>query len=449
MPGQFPQTVISRILRFIYAVQEDGTGVGDLNLDVPSLQAYSLVSRSWRTESQHLLFHQANFTSMRRFMRIRTGMKASPAVTAHVRVLSLGIGQNYQTHVQGTELPDIMGMFPYLYELRLHLDRPAALPMRTIQQLSSPQTPPISALRITLGTIESPDFLLQLLQVPWPLQYLSISQPHSLATDAPCITAKELHEQTPPSWKLTEYRTDAFSGWEAVLEWVVLYSLETLTILHMPPAPQSVILTLVSPRLRSLNLVYDPTSPNNAFDGMESYPPFPELQELTLTNAVLTPGQKKYQSIPFSVCHFGTTLRIKLRNMIEICPTIPMRMETITVHYDGNLGYGWKDMVQDYVNLDGRLKMKRRLAEYPPMVPFHDVPRDDTWLAKRAMDAAVADRVVPSTPPPATPKLLRRLLSTGGTRLSRALSLSRDAPSAFKRPMNRNRAGTTAMATTS
>lgn len=366
MPGHFPPTVISRILKYIYAAQE-GTGLGDMDLDITAIQAYALVSRPWRTEAQQLLFHQVNFNSMRRFMRIRTGMKAYPAVTAHVRVLSLGIGQNYQTHVQGTELPDIMAMFPYLYELRLHLDRPAALPMRTIQQLASPQTPPISALRVTLGAQESPDFLLQLLQVPWPLQFLSISQPHTSVTDTPWITAKGLHEQTPPAWKLLEYRTDGFSGWEAALEWIVLYSLETLVVLHMPPAPENPILALVSPRLRSLNLIYDPNVTNATFEGMQEYPPFPELQELTLTNAVLTPGQKKYQSIPFSVCHFGTTLRIKLRNMVEICPTIPMRMETITVHYDGKLGYGWEEMVQDYASLDGRLQMKRRLPEVSPV----------------------------------------------------------------------------------
>jgi hypothetical protein len=365
MPGQFPATVISNILKYLYAAKE-GTGTGDMDLDVPALQAYSLISRAWRTEVQHLLFHQVSFTRMRRFMRIRTGMKATPAITAHVRILSLGIGQNYQTHVQGMELPDILGMFPYLYELRLHLERPAALPLRTIQQLSSPYTPPISALRLTLGTIDSPDFVLQLLQLPWPLKYLSLSQPHGSSSQKPWITAEELHEQNPPTWKLAEYRTDAFNGWEAVFEWAVLYSLETLTILHMPPSPHNTIMALVSPRLRSLNLVYDPYSPkiaNTTFDGMDEYPPFPELQELILTNALLNSGSKVYQSIPMSVCHFGTTLWIKLRTMIEICPTIPMRMESITVFHDGKLNYGWERMVQDYASLDGRLKMKRRIAE--------------------------------------------------------------------------------------
>jgi hypothetical protein len=92
---------------------------------------------------------------------------------------------------------------------------------------------------------------------------------------------------------------------------------------------------------------------------MSDFPPLPELQELTLKNAVLLTGQKYYQSIPMSVCHFGTTLRIKMAKMIEICPTIPMRMETLTVLYEGKMTPGWERLVEHYTSFDGRLAVKR------------------------------------------------------------------------------------------
>lgn len=294
-------------------------------------------------------------------MRIRPVMKTSSIVN-YVRILSLGIGQNYQTHVQGTELPDILYMFPYLYELRLSLDNPSALPLRTIQQLDS-SSPPISALRLTLGSKqEAPDFVLQLLGLQWPLQYLSISQPHP--SPSPWITAKDLQDQDPPSWKLNEFRTDGFHGWGAFLEWVTRNSLETLTVLHIPPSPQNATLALVAPRLRSLNLVYDPNA-QGGFEGMADYPAFPELQELTVTNAVLVTGSKIYQSIPMSVCYFGATLRVRLRTLIEIIPTIPMRMETVTIYHEAKVPPppGWEETIKHYQSVDGRLIMKRRLPE--------------------------------------------------------------------------------------
>lgn len=365
MRATFPPVVIENILRYLYTNPTGfKPGSGDLELDVSALQSYSLVSRTWREQAQRLLFYQVDFVSMRRFMRIRPYMKSAMHIASYVRVLSLGVGNNYQTHVQGTELPDIMSMFPYLYELRLHVDNASALPLRTIQALTgapgAPFVPPISALRINLSaTQSSPDFVLQLLALPWPLEYLSITQPHS---STPWVTERELGEAHPPSWKLHEYRTDGFVGWEAVMEWVVLFSLETLEVLHMPPAPKNATLALVSPRLRSLNLVYDPYT-QNTFQGMEEYPPLPELRELVLTNAILLPDQTYYQSIPFEVCHFGTTLRIKLNKMIEITPRIPMRMETVNVFYDGKMPNGWQRMVEDYTNLDGRLAVRRRLPD--------------------------------------------------------------------------------------
>jgi hypothetical protein len=257
-----------------------------------------------------------------------------------------------------------MSMFPYLYELRLQIDNAAALPLRTIQQLSggpgTPFIPPISALRITLeSTQQSPDIILQLLQLPWPLEYLSIAQPYSVT---PWVTAKELADLNPPSFKLREYRTDGFLNWEVVLGWAVMGSLETLTVLHMPPSPGNPTLALVSSRLRSLNLVYNLYT-QTAFAGMSDFPPLPELQELTLTNAVLLTGQKYYQSIPMSVCHFGTTLRIKMAKMIEICPTIPMRMETVTVLYEGETTPGWERLVEHYASFDGRLAVKRGVPD--------------------------------------------------------------------------------------
>jgi hypothetical protein len=365
MAAHFPPAVVDNILKYLYTNPvHPKLGYGDLQLDVLALQSYCLVSRVWRQQTQRLLFHQVNLTAMRRFVRIRPYMKTATHITSYVRILSLGVGNSYQTHIQGTELPDILSMFPYLYELRLHIENAAALPLRTIQQFTggpgTPFIPPISALRITLGsTQQSPDIVLQLLQLPWPLEYLSISQPHSIT---PWVTAKELTDLNPPSFKLREYRTDGFLNWEVVLEWAALYSLETLTVLHMPPSPENSILALLSPRLRSLNLVYDPYT-QTAFEGMADFPPLPELQELTLTNAVLLTGQTYYQSIPMSVCHFGTTLRIKMAKMIEICPTIPMRMETVTVLYEGKMTPGWERMVEHYTSFDGRLAVKRGVAD--------------------------------------------------------------------------------------
>jgi hypothetical protein len=289
-------------------------------------------------------------------MLMRTFMRTAPAMATHVRVLSLGIGQNYHTHVQGTEMADVINMFPYLYELRLHLDNPPIFNTETIQQLKS--TPPIRALRITLSeTDQCPDVLFQILQIPWPLLHLSVTRP--FASDVYWMTEEKIQEQKIPPWKLIEYRTDGFLGYEVLLEWVVLNSLETLTVLHMPPDPRSTPLTLVSPRLRSLNLIHDPNA-SGVFEGMWYYPPFPVLQELTVTNAILVPDPRIYQSIPPNVTYFATSLCIKLQTMIGICPTIPMRIGSITVYHDGKQAHGREDIVNDYMRMDPRLIMRRQ-----------------------------------------------------------------------------------------
>ncbi|PVG03538.1 hypothetical protein CPB86DRAFT_694872 [Serendipita vermifera] len=416
MPVQFPEKVITNILQFLYASPEYGTG--DLQLDLSVLHKCSLISRAWRSPVQSLLFYHANLTSIRKFMQIRQNLRhqAHVHLTVHVRVLSLGIGQNYQTHVQASELPSVLAMFPALYELRLNLDNPGPLPLRSLQMLESPTVvPPIRALRINIGSKQdSPDFILQLLlNNAWPLEHLSITQPAMSFHATPWITAKDLHELNPPAWKLIEYRTDAFLNWQVIMEWVALYSLESIRVLHMPPAPNNITLGLISPRLKSLNLVYDPNG-KETFEGMDEYPPFPELLELNLTNALLIRSAGAYQSVPQSVTTFGTTLKgMKVMRLIEICPTIPMRMERVMAWYEQGmwgLEIGWEGLVKHYTSYDGRLEVSQRNPALPYMVPFVENPRFDGWAAKKYMDGVVAGRMIIKQPtPPTTPKLLRML----------------------------------------
>lgn len=400
--SEFPAVVIRSILKHACPTP-DGIGVGDLNLDLSATINYSRVSRLWREEAKKLLFHQIDFTSMRRFIGMRTFIRTSPALATHVRILSLGIGENYHTHVQGSELPDIMNMFPYLYELRLFIDNPPPFSPITLGQLNS--TPPIRALRLIVSETEQTiEVLLQVLQVPWPLQHLSVTRPFSRGGH--WITPELFQDQKVPPWKLLEYRTDGFLDWEDLFEWIVLSSLETLIILHMPPSPQSTPLILVSPRLRSLNLVYRPKV-RTIFEGMGDYPPFPVLQELNLTNATLTHDYKIYQSIPQSVTWLGTTLNIKIQPLVNILPIVPMRIEGITVYHDGKTATGLGSMLRMYSNADPRLTMKRRLANSPCMVPFHGTPRDNAVVNKEAMDRAIANRVVPLPEINRTPWLLQ------------------------------------------
>lgn len=362
-PG-IPAIVIRGILK--YACPSESIGVGDLNLDLSATVGYSLVSRSWREEAKKFLFHQIDFTSMRRFIRTQTFIRVSPTLATHVRILSLGIGDNYHTHVQGTELVNVMNMFPYLYELRLSLDNPSPFTPAALQQLAS--TPPIIALRLTISEQDQPpDVVLQLLQVPWPLRHLSVTRP--FAGPVHLITAESLQEETVPPWKLVEYRTDDFLGWENLFEWVVLSSLESLVVLHMPPSPQNTPLTLVSPRIRSLNLVYNPGA-RAVFEGMNEYPPFPSLKELNLTNATLAHDPKIYQSIPSNVACLGTTLNIKVQPLLNILPTIPIRIGIITIYHDGKMATGWENMVKMYSNIDARLVMKRRLNSVRMNPPY-------------------------------------------------------------------------------
>ncbi|KAG8821297.1 hypothetical protein FRC17_009877, partial [Serendipita sp. 399] len=377
-------------------------------------------------------------------------------------------------------LPDILSLFPYLYELRLTIDNAPALPARTIQALEAAPAsngntayiPPIHALKLTFGAnLANLEIVYQLLQLPWPVQFLSITQPSAPAAST-LIDSAHLQALTPPAYKLLEYRTDIFPGWEQLFEWVVIFSLETITSLTIPAlSPANATLAFLAPSLKTLSLIYDSSSispslattgsgngnsngKGDLFEGMDAFPDMPELLELNLVNATLQKGGKYYQSIPMSVEFFSTTLssrtagggRNNIRQVIEICPTIPMRMEKITVWAlempslasrsgvgTRGLMSGWESMVKSYTDLDGRLEVRRRIGEGSPMIPFIQGPRDDRWVAKKYMDRTVKDRVIP--PPKmtqgSTPQLLRRLLSNGGMvgkRLSRAWSVSREKP---------------------
>ncbi|KAG8860941.1 hypothetical protein FRB91_000137 [Serendipita sp. 411] len=554
---EFPPAVINTILSFLYAQPPSFyhplgiEGAGDLDLDIPSLQNYSLISRTWREQVQRLLFHEVNLGSMRRSIRLRAFFKSFPLITgpspsnsgndngnistrppspnatvlshgpqsesdhtyvdhseklmdhfsknttpsglplpSYVRILSLSIGQNYTTHIQGTELPDILSLFPYLYELRLTIDGTPALPARTLQSLEPTScggaVPPIQALKLTLGAnLTNMEIVYQLLQLPWPIQFLSITQPSPTTTSI--VDPAHLQTLTPPAYKLLDYRTDLFPGWEQLFEWVVIFSLETITALTIPAVnPSNPTLGLLAPILKTLSLVYDSSSVSpslattgngkgDLFEGMEAFPDMPELLELNLVNATLQKGGKYYQSIPMSVEYFSTTLssrtggggRNNIRQVIEICPTIPMRMEKITVwalempslaSMSGvgtrGLMSGWESMVRNYTALDGRLEVRRRAGEGTPMVPFVSGPRDDAWIGKKYMDRAVKNRVLPppKTTQGSTPQLLRRILSNGslvGKRLTRAWSVStKEKPNKQQGPadikLGRERAATNA-----
>lgn len=526
-----PPAVISLILSHLYTHSPSflhplgEQGVGDLDLDIPSIQRYSLISREWKEQCQRLLFHNLDMGTMRRSPRLRAFLKSFPAATTailpqtsdsseakegerppspdatlighassshhghgtlkervnayvtsrslqtspsglalptYVRILSLSIGHSYTTHIQATELADILSLFPFLYELRLSIEgNPPALPARALQQLepnpSGGGTPPIEALRITLGpSLENPEILYQLLSVPWPIKFLSITQPNRLPVlpgqrhdDPKSIISKQvLDTLAPPTYKLLEYRTDAFPGWQALFEWVTLFAVQTINTLVVPPCPQSETLRLLAPQLQSLSLIYEPGVTQEVFEGMEDFPKMPELLELNLVNATLQKGSRIYQSIPMSVESFSMTLsargRNNIRTILEICPTIPMRMEKVTVWAEppnlasvrgtGHRGLmsGWESMVGEYRSMDGRLEVKKKIDDLPSMIPFTSIhtSRYDPWVSKRYMDRAVKDRPLPAprTPPASAPQLLRRLLSTSGTRLGRALSLSRDKP---------------------
>ncbi|KAG8872229.1 hypothetical protein FRC20_009667 [Serendipita sp. 405] len=473
---EFPPAVINTILSFLYAQPPSFyhplgiEGAGDLDLDIPSLQNYSLISRTWREQVQRLLFHEVNLGSMRRSIRLRAFFKSFPLITgpspsnsgndngnistrppspnatvlshgpqsesdhtyvdhseklmdhfsknttpsglplpSYVRILSLSIGQNYTTHIQGTELPDILSLFPYLYELRLTIDGTPALPARTLQSLEPTScggaVPPIQALKLTLGAnLTNMEIVYQLLQLPWPIQFLSITQPSPTTTSI--VDPAHLQTLTPPAYKLLDYRTDLFPGWEQLFEWVVIFSLETITALTIPAVnPSNPTLGLLAPILKTLSLVYDSSSVSpslattgngkgDLFEGMEAFPDMPELLELNLVNAT------------------------------------------------------------NYTALDGRLEVRRRAGEGTPMVPFVSGPRDDAWIGKKYMDRAVKNRVLPppKTTQGSTPQLLRRILSNGslvGKRLTRAWSVStKEKPNKQQGPadikLGRERAATNA-----
>lgn len=233
-----PEEVVDEIIRYNFF-----RGDESFKIDYQSLINYSLVARTWRPPAQSLLFHHVILHKMDGFLNISLSLDGNNIsdhqkwLACRVRILELTIDEikvknekdedKSGTYIPFIKIPDVLLLFPNLYELHLSLGSVLLSPKEranVFERLKSPLIPQISALTLqTLLRRNCPAQLLhQLLRTPLPIKFLTLGTfPQSAIGD-------------PPTYTLVEFKSDSIP--REALPWMLTASIraESLKVLHVP-----------------------------------------------------------------------------------------------------------------------------------------------------------------------------------------------------------------------
>ncbi|OSD07187.1 hypothetical protein PYCCODRAFT_1473793 [Trametes coccinea BRFM310] len=327
MANALPIEIVDAILELVYYSNGEP--------DKVTLKSCAVISRAWTASAQRLLFRSVALRGVHHGREHTSFCEATNpstehgrALGEHVRIMEVYIGEKSGHDLDDSDLADLLGRTPRLYELILRVTGVHQFLYGTMERLAqlaaghstpsmstSEEVEPLRIRALTLLScgIQSP-VLYQLLEV-WPsIQFLYLG--FELAAPPPKWTpAFHLYE-------LSLVRTPRLS----VLQWLLSSSSDSVQILSFRDSPGrdvDPLLREIGPRLRSLRLM-DCTRRSAIL------PYCPNLEEFA---TVQLPGHLKLENLPPTLEHLSykrlyadTQL---LECVIDVLDTLP-RLRALT-----------------------------------------------------------------------------------------------------------------------